>query len=123
LPASRLRADGLPAAAAGSERGDSGGRDAGGSRGGGGDGDGGAPNAAARGGANANANASAQAGAGGAGGEKTRSGGSAASAAAAAARVLLDDNFLEFTEGRPLPLHDRAKEYFNRAVFAVGLRG
>ena len=51
-------------------------------------------------------------------------------------RVLLDDNFMEFTEvsthtqhlartvsrftlqsqGRPLPLHDRAKEYFNRAV-------
>ena len=31
-------------------------------------------------------------------------------------RVLLDDNFMEFTEGRPLPLHDRAKEYFNKAV-------
>merc|ERR1712070_966240 len=31
-------------------------------------------------------------------------------------RVLLDDNFLEFTEGRPMTLHDRAKEYFNKAV-------
>mmetsp|Transcript_32998 Transcript_32998/g.99477 ORF Transcript_32998/g.99477 Transcript_32998/m.99477 type:complete len:230 (-) Transcript_32998:637-1326(-) len=30
--------------------------------------------------------------------------------------VLLDENFVEFTEGRPLPLHDQAKSYFNKAV-------
>jgi len=30
--------------------------------------------------------------------------------------VLLDENFVEFTEGRPLPLHDQAKAYFNNAV-------
>ena len=30
--------------------------------------------------------------------------------------VLLDENFVEFTEGRPLPLRDRAKAYFNNAV-------
>jgi hypothetical protein len=30
--------------------------------------------------------------------------------------VLLDDNLMELTEGRPLPLHDRAKEFFNKAV-------
>ena len=34
-------------------------------------------------------------------------------------RVLLDDNFMEFTEGRPLPLHDRAKEYFNKVTVVV----
>jgi len=38
------------------------------------------------------------------------------SASKSSPRVLLDDNFMEFTEGRPLPLHDRAKEYFNKAV-------
>jgi hypothetical protein len=41
---------------------------------------------------------------------------SGAAKSGGSARVLLDDNFMEFTEGRPLPLHDRAKEYFNRAV-------
>ena len=30
--------------------------------------------------------------------------------------VLLDENFVEFTEGRPLPLRDQAKAYFNNAV-------
>jgi len=30
--------------------------------------------------------------------------------------VLLDENFVEFTKGRPLPLHDQAKAYFNNAV-------
>jgi len=31
-------------------------------------------------------------------------------------QTLLDENFMEFTEGRPFPLHDRAKAYFNNAV-------
>jgi len=30
--------------------------------------------------------------------------------------VLLDENFMEFTKGRPLPLHDRTKAHFNTAV-------
>jgi 1-phosphatidylinositol-3-phosphate 5-kinase len=30
--------------------------------------------------------------------------------------VLLDENFVEFTNGRPLPMHDQAKAYFNSAV-------
>lgn len=30
--------------------------------------------------------------------------------------VLLDENFLEFTHGRPLPLQDQAKAYFDNAV-------
>ena len=30
--------------------------------------------------------------------------------------VLLDENFMEFTSGRPLPLRDQAKAYFNSAV-------
>ncbi|EGB05698.1 hypothetical protein AURANDRAFT_54488 [Aureococcus anophagefferens] len=30
--------------------------------------------------------------------------------------VLLDENFMEFTNGRPLPLRDQAKAYFNSAV-------
>lgn len=30
--------------------------------------------------------------------------------------VLLDENFLEFTHGRPLPLNDQAKAYFDNAV-------
>jgi len=78
------------------------------------------------GGGDYNDSSSGNGGGGSVSGEKGRSGGSSSSsssssssgaaAAAAAARVLLDDNFMEFTEGRPLPLHDRAKEYFNRAV-------
>jgi len=54
--------------------------------------------------------------------DETKNGGAAAGDGeekkkkSSSAQVLLDDNFHEFTEGQPLPLHDRAKEYFNRAV-------
>ena len=32
-------------------------------------------------------------------------------------QVLLDENFLEYSQGNPLPLRDQAKVYFNKAVF------